>query len=151
MSDSETIHARLGHRLLQFGMVLFLFGLLVGFIVPVLANPRMGLTSHLEGVMNGTVLMVLGLVWPKLRLGDTALRAGFWLALFGTFTNWGTTLAAGVIGAGEQMMPIAAEGYAGTDTQELLITTGLLSLSVAMVAVSGIVLWGLRGGPAASG
>jgi hypothetical protein len=50
------------HRLLQFGVLLFLLGLLSGFVTPALANPRMGLSSHLEGVMNGTFLVILGLL-----------------------------------------------------------------------------------------
>ena len=39
--------------LLQLGILLFLIGLLTGFVIPKLANPRMGLASHLEGVLNG--------------------------------------------------------------------------------------------------
>jgi len=50
------------HRLLQFGYGLFLLGLLTGLGIPLLANPRMGLSSHLEGVMNGIFLIGLGLV-----------------------------------------------------------------------------------------
>lgn len=148
MSESNLVRAALGHRLLRWGMTLFLFGLLTGFAVPAMANARMGLTSHLEGVMNGMMLMILGLVWTRLRLSDGVQKAGFWIAVYGTYTNWATTMAAGFMGAGENMMPIASEGYRGSDAQELLITIGLLSLSFAMVALSGIVLWGLRGGPA---
>jgi (hydroxyamino)benzene mutase len=147
MSDTTTLQARLGHSLLRWGIVLFLLGLLTGFLLGVVPNPRVALSSHLEGVMNGTVLMVLGLLWTRLRLGDKTLRAGFWLALFGTYVNWGTTLIAAFLGAGEKMMPIASKGHLGTDAQELLIAVGLISLSVAMVAVSVIVLYGLRGGP----
>jgi hydroxylaminobenzene mutase len=144
---NSEVGERLGHRLLQYGMVLFLLGLLTGFVIPAMANARMGLSSHLEGVMNGMFLLVLGVVWPKLRLGSRASTTGFWLAVFGTYANWATTLAAGFMGAGEKMMPIAAKGHTGTDAQELLITFGLVALSVAMVAVSGLVLSGLRGGP----
>ena len=38
-----------GDRLLRLGVLLFLLGLLTGFAIPALTNPRMGLTSHLEG------------------------------------------------------------------------------------------------------
>jgi (hydroxyamino)benzene mutase len=137
------------HRLLQWGMALFLLGLLTGFAIPALANPRMGLTSHLEGIMNGMFLVILGLVWTRLRVGERALRIGYWLALFGAFTNWITTLVAGMLGAGGSMMPIAAGGHEGTPAAEALIAAGLLSLSFAMLSVLGIVLWGLRGGPQA--
>ena len=45
---------RTGRQLSQIGVVLFALGLFTGFAVPAFANPRMGLASHLEGVMNGT-------------------------------------------------------------------------------------------------
>jgi (hydroxyamino)benzene mutase len=137
------------HRLLRWGMALFLIGLLTGFVIPALANPRMALTSHLEGLMNGTFLVVLGLVWTRLRVSERTLRIGFWLALFGAYANWATTLAAAALGAGGTMMPLAAGEHIGSRLTETLIAAGLLSLALAMVALLGIVLWGLRGGPVA--
>ena len=141
------VRTRLGHRLLQWGVVLFLLGLLTGFVIPMMGNPRMGLTSHLEGVMNGTVLMVLGLMWPKLVSSDRTLKIGFWLALYGTYVNWGTTFFAGAVAAGEKMAPIASEGHLGSDAEEMVVAFGFISLSVAMVGICGMMLWGLRGGP----
>lgn len=142
MNASSQDHA--GHRLIQLGILLFLLGLLVGFAVPILANPRMGLSSHLEGVMNGLFLVALGLIWPRLVLPSRILRATFWLACYGTFVNWTATLLAAIWGAGH-MMPIAAQGHAGTAAQENLIGFLLISLSVAMVLVCASVLVGLRG------
>jgi len=66
------------------------------------------------------------------------------LLAYGTFANWGTTLLAALWGAGETMMPLAAAGYTGTSAQEMLIVFGLLSLSLAMLVVCPVVLWGLR-------
>jgi len=85
---------RLGRRLLRYGIVLLLLGLATGRLVEALPLPRMGLSSHLQGVMNGTLLVVLGLVWPQLRLHALLLRAAYWLALVGTYLNWAVTLAA---------------------------------------------------------
>ena len=81
MNTNPNLRSQEGHQLLQAGALLFILGLLVGFAVPLFANPRVALSSHLEGVMNGTVLLVLGLVWPRLRLDRTARRTGFWLVL----------------------------------------------------------------------
>ena len=53
-------------KLLLAGGILFFLGLLSGFIIPIMTNPRMGVSSHLEGVMNGTFLLVVGLAWEKL-------------------------------------------------------------------------------------
>lgn len=140
-----TYQERTGARLLQLGVLLFLLGLLVGFAVPALANPRMGLASHLEGVMNGMFVIALGLLWPKLRLSPPLLRATFWLTAFGTYANLTATFLAAAWGAGA-MMPLAAQGKTGTAVQEGAIQLLLVSLSLAMVAVCGLVLFGLRGG-----
>lgn len=142
-----TLRASLAHRLLQAGTLLFGVGLLTGFAIPMLANPRMGLSSHLEGVMNGLLLLLLGAIWPRLRLGALAQRVAFGLAMFGTWVNWFTTLVAAALGAGSTTMPLAATGYTGSELSEALIGVGLISLSLAMIAVCALVLWGLRGGP----
>lgn len=128
-----------GDRLLQFGIFLFLLGLLTGLVVPQLTNPRMGLASHLEGIMNGMFLVLLGLLWPKIRLSQR------WLAIYGTFANWAATLIAADWGAGA-LMPLAAVGHQGTPSQEAVIDFLLWTLSMAMIAVSTLVLWGLRPG-----
>jgi hydroxylaminobenzene mutase len=151
--SSSTITGAVGERtsrrLLQLGVTLFFFGLITGFAVPMAANPRMALSSHLEGVLNGIFLLVLGIIWGRLRIGATTSRMAFALLAYGTFTNWATTLVAAMWGAGESMMPLAAAGYTGTSAQEVLIAFGLLSLSVAMIVVCPIILWGLRGSAAA--
>jgi hydroxylaminobenzene mutase len=141
--NTPTANSSLGHRLLQLGILLFLLGLLTGFVVPLLVNPRMGLSSHLEGILNGIFLVLLGLVWPKLRLSRFWLLAAFWLAIYGTYANWSTTLLAAFWGAGSSMMPLAAGGLKGSPAQEAIIDVLLYSLSLAMIAVCVIVLWGL--------
>ncbi|OBG65244.1 hypothetical protein A9X05_10165 [Mycobacterium sp. E3298] len=46
--------------LFTLGLVLFLIGLLTGFAVAALKNPRMALSSHLEAVLNGMFLVLIG-------------------------------------------------------------------------------------------
>lgn len=140
MSSSQS---RMAHRLLQLGVLLFLLGLLVGLAVPALANPRMGLASHMEGVMNGLFLIALGLVWPKLALSSRLQTATFWLAVYGTFANLAATFLAAAWNAGE-MMPIAGQGHVGGAGQEAVISTLLVSLGLADIAVCVVVLAGLR-------
>jgi hydroxylaminobenzene mutase len=65
--------------------------------------------------------------------------------VYGTYVNWGTTLLAAMWGAGEKMMPLGAAGHSGSAAQETFIAFGLISLSVAMLVVCPMVLWGLRG------
>jgi hydroxylaminobenzene mutase len=144
LMSEESAQGEIGRRLLQLGVVLFLLGLLTGLAVPAMENPRMGLASHLEAVMNGIFVLVVGAIWHRLRLGMRAQRIAFWLLAYGTFANWITTLLAAVWGAGEPMMPLAARGHTGTSAQEALIAFGLISLSVAMIIVAPLLLWGLR-------
>jgi len=49
-------------RLIFLGLLLFFLGLLAGLFVQNMANPRMALSAHLEGVMNGMFLVLLGLI-----------------------------------------------------------------------------------------
>ena len=128
-------------RLLFLGVLLFLFGLLIGLFVPMMTNPRMGLSAHLEGIMNGIFLVVLGLIWDKLVLNDKWLASAFWLTLYGSFANFVGVSIAAITGAGK-MMPIAG-GKAGTSVIEGLISFLLISLALAMIIVSLIVLNGL--------
>jgi hydroxylaminobenzene mutase len=129
-------------HLLQLGIGLFLLGLLTGFIIPKLKNPRMGLSSHLEGVMNGIFLVVLGLLWTKLNLSSTMLAITFSLAIFGTFANWFTALLAAIWGA-NSMMPMAGSGHQSSPEREGVIKFLLATLSLAIIAVCVIVIVGL--------
>jgi len=136
-------------RIIAAGAILFLLGLLTGFVIPVLLNPRMGLASHLEGVMNGTFLIALGAVWTLLVLSVMLERLAFWLLIYGTYANWLFVTIAAIFGTNE-MTPIAGEGYGGEPWQEQLVSLGLGSVGVAMIIGCGIVVYGFvfsrRGG-----
>jgi hydroxylaminobenzene mutase len=127
--------------LLFLGILLFLFGLLIGLLIPLMTNPRMGLTAHLEGVMNGMFLIILGLIWNKLFLKDKWLTVAFGLTVYGAFANFVAVTIAAITGAGK-MMPIAG-GKEGTLFVEGLISFLLLSLAIAMIVVCCLVLTGL--------
>jgi (hydroxyamino)benzene mutase len=138
--------SRDGERLLWHGFLLFLLGLVAGFAVPAVANPRMGLSAHLEGVMNGLFLVALGLVWQRLTLSARQAAALFWLAIYGTYVNWASTLTAAVLGTSRNT-PIAGAGFSGEPWAENLVDFGLFSLSVAIVAACILTLYGLRAKP----
>jgi hydroxylaminobenzene mutase len=69
---------RQGHRLLQLGVVLFLFAALEGFVIPALPVPKLGLSVHSLAALQGVMFLALGLVWPKLQLGAVQMRIAFW-------------------------------------------------------------------------
>ena len=140
---STSLKTDQANRLIFLGVLLFLLGLVVGLIIPILANPRMGLSSHLEGVMNGMFLILLGLIWNKVSLSPKLLKITFWMAIYGTFVNWFGILFAAVFDAGE-MLGIVAEGKKGTPLAEGIVTFSLLSLTVAMLFVCVAILIGLK-------
>ena len=130
--------------LLFLGILLFLFGLMIGLFIPLMTNPRMGLSAHLEGTMNGMFLVIIGLIWNKLALKENWLKALFWLTIYGSFSNFVAVTVAAITGAGK-MMPIAG-GIEGTSAIEGFISFLLISLALAMIAVCSILLTGLYKG-----
>jgi len=131
-------------RMLQLGVLLLLLGLLTGLVVPVLAIPRLGVAAHILGVLGGLGLLVLGLLWPKLRLAPRASGIGCVLAAYAFYLGWLMPLLGGVWGAGSGMLPIAAGGVLGTPFQEGVIAVGLGTSAVAIIALCLLLLWGLR-------
>lgn len=130
-------------RLCWHGMFLFLLGLLTGLVEQQFHNPRMGLAAHLEGVMNGTFLVALGAIWSGLRLSKRQEVAAYWAVLYGTYVNWAVTTLAAILGTAA-MSPITGAGQRAQPWQEILVTVGFVSVGVAIIAASLIVLWGLR-------
>lgn len=119
--------------LLFFGIILLLFGLVIGFFIPMLSNPRMVLSAHLEGAMNGIFLVILGLIWNKLILKAKWLTTAYWLSLYGSFANFLAVTMAAITGAG-RMLPIAG-GKEGITSVGGLISFLLVTLSLAMILV----------------
>jgi hydroxylaminobenzene mutase len=139
MANQET-----ARRLFWHGIFLFLLGLISGLAVPLMVNPRMGLSSHLGGVMNGTFLVVLGLIWGHLKLSPRLQAATFWLALYSTYgAGWAAALLAAIFGTGSAT-PIAGAGHVGRPWQENLVNFGLFTGAIAIISVCVFVLWGLR-------
>ena len=130
-------------RLMWHGMFLFLLGLLSGFFEQKFINPRMGLAVHLQGVMNGTFLLALGAVWESVKLSERPKSATFWIALYGTYMNWVATVLAAAFGTAA-LNPITSAGHSGLPWQESLMTVLFMTVGIAMLAASVLVLWGLR-------
>ena len=129
--------------LMWHGVFLFLLGLLTGFAELRFANPRMGLAAHLEGVMNGILLLALGAIWIEVRLHTAAKAIAYWTALYGSYGNWLVTTLAAIFGTAA-LSPITAAGHSGRPWQEGLVTVGFLTVGLADILFSLLLLWGLR-------
>lgn len=141
METSSTAKKQ-AEQLIFLGVLLFFLGLLVGLLAPMLANPRMSLSSHIEGVMNGMLLIIIGIIWDRVNLSSKWLKVTFWMAIYGTFANWFGILVAAVFNAGK-MLTIAAKGREGHPIAEGIVTFSLVSLTLAMLFVSVAILTGL--------
>ena len=126
------------------GTLLFLIGIFTGIAVQLFHNPRLGVSGHLIAVLNGMFLMIVGLFWQRLALGDVAKKWARNLLFFGTYGNWFLTTLGAIWGT-KKLTPIAGEGFGGTDVQELLVAIGLGVMIIGMTTGVGIVLYGLRG------
>ena len=130
-------------QLFTAGILLFLLAMLAGMIFPQLANPRMGLSGHLVGLFGGLFLLALGSLWKRVALPGRVEAVPVWLALYGLYGNFVTTLLAAAF-ATNRLTPLSGSGHFAAAWQENIVTFGLMSVSVAMVTVCVLVLWGLR-------
>ena len=129
--------------LFKLGLVLFLLGLLTGFAVPALKNPRMALSSHLEAILNGMFLVLLGLLWPHIHLSNALALTAAVLIVYSAYANWLATLLAAAWGAGRRLAPIAAGDHETSAVKDGFVNFLLVSLALSIVIGVGLVIIGL--------
>lgn len=145
MAQSSVQLPQHAHRLIQLGLLWFLTALVVGLLIPKFGIPRVGLSAHLLGLMQGIFLVIIGLLWPRLHFGRSMGSVAFWLLVYGSVAAWSASLTAGIFRAGGHMIPLAAGSAQGTTLQEWIITIGLRSAAVSIIAAVLILLWATRG------
>lgn len=125
------------------GAILFLLSTLLGFLMRAFTLPRVGLSAHMVGLMQGLLLLTSGQVWPRLSLRPTVSRSVCVLLIAGCYSAWAGNVLAGAWGAGGTLLPQAAGSARGTPLQEwvlvVLVRGGGLSLIAAWLVIS----WGL--------
>ncbi|KAB0509701.1 hydrogenase [Pseudomonas moorei] len=135
------VHTR--RRLMWHGMFLFFLGLCTGLVEQQFSNPRMGLTAHLEGVMNGILLLAVGAVWMEVNLSSRNKAIAYWTLLYGAYANWAVTTLAAIFGT-TAMSPFTGARQAANVWQEGLVTVGFASVGIAIIMAALLLLWGLR-------
>jgi len=130
-------------RLIWHGLVVVLLGLLTGAAVPAYANPRMGLSAHVGGVMVGTLVALVGAVWEDIHLSPGGQSALFWTGVYSAYVNWAGVFLAAVFGTGTGT-PIAGAGLAAAPWQEALVAFCLFSGGGVVLVMCVIALLGLR-------
>lgn len=139
-----------GQHLMFNGILIFMLGLFTGFSIyfGVFPNGRIGLVAHLECVLNGMFLCVVGLLWTRMDLSRRLEKLTLALALSAVYLNiaqalwWaftGRSRASPVFPA--DRIPNAIDGF--------VFNVILPALSVAFIGACIMVLYGLRRGLAA--
>jgi hypothetical protein len=93
--------------------------------------------------MQGIFLMVMGLLRPRLHVTRLMGRVGA-SSLSMVVLQHGRQICRAIWGAGNSMLPIAAGPAHGSSIQEGIIAIALRSAAVSLIAVSLLILWGLR-------
>jgi len=150
ISASSTILSRQSQRLLQVGAALLLYSFFEGFAIPYLGSPRLGLSVHTLSAFEGVLLLVLGLVWPRLLLGPTSAALAFWFLVYSALAILAAYTIAAAWGVGIETIRLAGElphGLTrGTPVQETVIR--IISYSSVSGAVPFVLIfWGLLRAP----
>lgn len=140
MRTDDRTHER---TLLRAGFLLVLLALVTGLVVQLFRNPRMGLSAHLEGILNGLLVTVAGLAWPHFRLSRPQERMLKRLLLYAAFVSWGATVLAALWGT-SRLTPIAGKGFVAAPWQEAIGAVLLLSVAATALGALGLVVYGLR-------
>jgi (hydroxyamino)benzene mutase len=148
MSTSSAQLTRQGQRLLQTGIALLFYSSLEGFAIPSLRSPRLGLSVHTLSALQGVMMLGLGLLWPRLRLGAPASWIAFWCAIHGALAILAAYTIAAAWGVGVKTISLAGElphGLSrGSDAQEAFIKVLAYSSAPTGLTSFALVLWGLR-------
>ena len=137
-----------GQRLLQTGIVFILYASFEGFAIPFVASPRVGLSAHTLGALEGVLLLALGLLWPRLSLRAIASRVAFGCLVYSAFAILGAYTIAAAWGVGNETIVLAGELphglHHGSAFQETLIKILSYSSAPTGIIAFALILWGLR-------
>jgi hydroxylaminobenzene mutase len=125
-------------HLARAGALLFVTSLLNGFVIQAIRLPRLALSAHLVGLLGAAFLFALAGLWPHLGFGPRGSRVGVALAIYGFVMGWLVYLMAAVTGAAG-LFPMAGAGARGTPLAEAMMSAMLLTVAVALFALSAMV------------
>ena len=129
--------------LVKHGVFLIFLGLLTGLFITFLKNPRMGLSAHLEGLLAGMLLVLVGgCVWKHVKLSEKWGNTTYYLLLYSAYVTWGGTLFAAILGT-SHATPIAGAGFEAPAWQETLISLFLFSEVLAILVSFCLLLYGM--------
>jgi len=133
---------KISRSLIRQGFILILIALLGALFIPVMAIPRLGLSAHTIGVMGGSLLIIVGIVWWELTLSGWQRNTAYVCWLVSAWVNWAACLFGALAGAG-RMTPVAAGSASGPETAELIVSVLLMSVVITSVIALALTILGL--------
>jgi len=123
---------------------------MTGIFVQQFAAPRLALSVHLLGVLQGTFLVALSGAWSRLDFGPRVSWIVFLLLAYGCVAAWLGNLLGAYWGAGNTLLPFSAGSAHGSTLQEGTIVILLRSSAVSLLVGIALLLHAtLRRVPAA--
>jgi hydroxylaminobenzene mutase len=119
--------------LFRSGAALLLLGVISGLTTMLMTNPRMGLSAHVEALLNGILLIALGAAWTAVELPRGLKRVALLLLVAGSWINWAATQLAAFWGTG-QLTPIIGAQMKGGVVHEAIVS---IMLVVVVALMSG--------------
>jgi hypothetical protein len=130
------MQSRTATALVMHGLVVILLGLLVGFPYASAINEGWGgdaerawRTAHLEGLLNGMLVVLLGVATPLLRFAGNEER---WFRLGALVTGYGNILAA-ALAAAAKVRGLEPGGPAANWVVYALFTAAVVGVLAALI------------------
>lgn len=136
---------KISRQILIHGLVLVLFGLVWGLVVPHTPYPRLALGAHIQFETNGMLFIIMALLLIKVP-HNVGLKSA-WVMLAAVWLTWLMALseAANAWWGTTQMLPIAASqagALGGTAWQELLVKLTHIAAGLGLIAAWSLLIVG---------
>jgi hydroxylaminobenzene mutase len=126
-------------RVLWHGTLQVLLGLATGGVLQSFASPRLGLAAHVGGMMNGTLVMVVGVAWSELAPWARASHVLFWSLVGSGYANWLGLALAAAFGT-TRTTPLLGDGIPAAAWQEAVVAILLAGGALVTLAAFAVVL-----------
>ena len=133
-------------RLLRHGFIFLFAAVWLGIATATLPHPRAWLTAHLTAFFTCLILVAIGLVWRELHLTPRQRS----IALISGFTSAYLGLVGNIFGAIVDLPGPASQPGVAMPMPQAAVFFALLAIIVpTTLAAFGLVMYGMRGEPAA--
>lgn len=128
-----------GQGLIRWGVALLALSVLSGFAIMIAPDPIMGLATHIQGLLNAILLIVVGVIWSRFEISYLGSVIVYWGLIIGGFITFGVQLTCTFLEIGGTTFPIAGGSHTGTAVEETivrLLTHGAAAVTVVAVLVA---------------